>query len=863
MKRKRDDELDREIRGHLELEAEERMSNGTPAEQARDAARRAFGNVAVVREDARAVWIRPWAEHARQDLRYAWRVLVGSPGFTVVAVLTLALGIGSNAAIFSLLNSILFRPLPVESPRELVRLLHTENGGWSEMDLNDVAHYREHSTAFAGLAAYSHVYMADGGDAREVDGYVVSGNFFFVLGVEPAVGRFFLPSEDEAPGRDPVVVLGHDFWRRRFNGDPAIVGRAIKLNGTLFTIVGVVPEALRAPNYGETPGEVWIPSMMLGVAERAQHTPFTLIGRLKSGETLDRARAEMTVLRGQLTPATVQANSRREISVARLAGVTGFTGATGEDANEFARIPRLLMAGVSCLLLIACANLAGLLLVRGLVRGKEIAVRLALGASGPRVIRQLMTESILLSLLGAVAGAFVAHGFITFLRRYYSAELEGNIQYLEIGLDPLVLAYTVVLAVIAGLLFGLVPAVHATRTDFAAALKTTGSERGYRRSGLRAGLLVAQVALSLVLLISGVLLAQSLRSVLVQSGFDAEHVAFIRMKTNVAAYAPAQSEAYFRAIAARLKSIPGVEAVSFAAYPPLHTWCCDDTFAVPGRGDESENTVRARFNWVTPTFFEALGIPIAAGRAFDERDIAPGIRPVIVNEAFAAHFWPGQSAVGMTTTFKGQAFEVVGVARYSNYKKADGTGRLFAFFPRNQAGNRMFIRVTGDPRTMLPVLRREIATIDPEVPISEAMALADMIETYFMPVQLATAILGYAAGLALLLSAIGLYGVIAYAVGQRTREIGIRIALGAPNRDIIRLVTREGIAVALIGTALGILGALASTRLLGSLLYGVGTTDASTFTVGPALLLLVAAAASWVPVRKAVGVNPLQAVRCE
>ena len=849
-------ELSEELEFHRQMLERDNRRQGLDADGAARMTRQQLGNTLVALEDAHAIWTWPWLEQAIQDVRYAGRMLIKSPGFTTIAVVTLALGIGANAAVFSVLNGIFFKALPVRSPEQLVHLTPLSNGRESEFSLAEYQYYRQHTTAFSDIAASSQVYMADGDDAREVDGAVVTGNFFEVLGIEPALGRFFLPEEDAAPGKEPVVVLGNEYWRRRFGGTPSIIGKPIKLNGITFMVIGVAPERFRALRFGDPQVDAWIPTAMFDSARHAQRVGFMLLGRLKSGQARAGADAEMRLLSGQFDATLSQPRSGRMVQLSAVNGVR----------RVDAQLPRLLLIGVSCLLLIGCANLAGLLIARGLNRRREMATRLALGATGPRLVRQMLTESLALALLGILPGLLIANTLITVLGEYYAAEVEGVRPYFDFGLDPIVVAYAVGVAVVAGLFFGAIPGLQAARVNCLGGLKIGSADAGYRRSKLRASLLVAQVALSVVLLITAGLMLQSLNTVLSSPDFDSQRVVFIRMKTNLVRYPAEQTSRYFREVAHRLEAVPGVEAVSFAQLPPVIDWSLGCGSPMYGRGahvERPEEPLCSMGNRVTPQFFETLGVRVLSGRVFDDSD-ATGTRAVaVINEALARRFWPSRDPVGMTIVSNKQEYEIVGLVRYLDYARADGVGRPYVFFPARQLPNRMLVRVAGDPAAMLPTLRREIKAVDPAVPISEEMTLSDMIANMFMPVQLASTTLSYAGVLGLLLSGIGLYGVLSFSVGQRTREIGIRIAIGGQARDIHRLVLHEGLILVIAGIAVGTVISLASTRLLIGYLYGVSRTDSVAFVGGPAALIAIALVATYLPARRAARTNPLEAIRCE
>jgi predicted permease len=526
-------------------------------------------------------------------------------------------------------------------------------------------------------------------------------------------------------------------------------------------------------------------------------------------------------------------------------------------------LPRVLVATVACLLLIACANLAGLLLARGAARQKELAIRLAVGSGRGRLIRQLLTESALLALLGGAVGWTLAYWSSGLFGNFYFTEVEGVRPSYELRFDGWVFLFSFLLAAVTGLIFGLVPALQASRPSLIPALKDDSSAFGYRRSRLRAAFLIAQVALSVVLLIGAALMIQSLRYLTWDSGIDARNVAFIRMKPHLSGYDRSQSQAYFRNVQRRLESLSGVESVAFAVYPPLRGWGYDVAVAAPGEQFANEKDVRrAPQNKVTPGFFETLRIQLLRGRSFTDRDLQEGRRAVIVNEALAERLWPKQEAVGRTVIVENQPCEIVGVARYNNFRRSGEPAEAF-IFRAEFGGNRMLVRLRSDPRAMLPQLRREILSVDPNVAISEALTVTEMTQNFFAPVRMTMGVLGYAGALALLLSAIGLYGVLALAVSGRTREIGIRRALGAPAVAVASLILREGLSLTLCGIVLGLASAAALTRFLSGYLYGVAQHDLRTFVVVASLLTGVALLACWFPTRRAMKVDPLVALRHE
>jgi putative ABC transport system permease protein len=813
-----------------------------------------------------ALWLQQlrWEDEMIQDLRFGVRMLLKSRVFTAVAVLSLALGIGANTIVFSLVEALFFSPPPgLLAPDRLVGIGELE-ASKQEPDPEDIRYpdylyYRDHNTVFAGLASHHGAHLADGDLAVEIQAHVVSDNYFSVLGVNPLLGRFFLPDEDRVPGRNPVVVLSHSFWQRRFNGDTHCVGQRLKLNGVVFTVVGVARAGFQGAWVGDA-DDVWIPNMMAhrdaDILNR-DSTDFELIGRLKAGVTREQAQAELTLLARQLETSYPQTNKDSGVFLYALKGVHP------RYQSKQAELPRLLVVTVICLLLIACANLAGLLLARGAARQKELAIRSALGSGRGRLIRQLLTEAALLALLGGAVGWALAYWSSGLFGNFYFTEVEGMRPSYELRFDGWVFLFSFLLAAITGLIFGLVPALQASRPSLIPALKDDSSAFGYRRSRLRAAFLIAQVALSVVLLIGAALMIQSLRNLTWYSGFDAGNVAYIRMKPHLSGYDRSQSYAYFRNVQQRLESLAGVESVAFVVYPPLRGWGGPAAVALPGEQFANDKDMRrVNQNTVTPVFFETLRVPLVRGRGFTSQDLQEGRRAVVVNELLAEQLWPKQEAIGRTVIVENQPCEVVGVARYSDFRRSGEPAEAF-IFRAGFGGNRMLVRLQSDPRAMLPLLRREILSVDPNVAVSEALTVTEMTQNFFAPVKMAMGVLGYAGALALLLSAIGLYGVLAMTVSGRTREIGIRRALGAPTAAVASLILREGLSLTLCGIVLGLASAAALTSFLSGYLYGVAQHDLRTFVVVGSLLTGVALLACWFPTRRAMKVDPLVALRHE
>ena len=802
-----------------------------------------------------------------QDLRYGWRMLLKKPGFTMVAVLTLGLGIGANLTIFSLVDTLFFRPLPVQKPYQLVTVEATRNGKWDwGYAYPAYGYFRDHSTSFEALTAHystAPLNVVADGDSREARGAVVSANYFSMLGVRPLLGRFFLPEEDAVPDRNPVAVISYGMWRGRFNGDPLILEKEIRVNGTIFKIIGVAPQEFQGVEAG-FPNEMWIPTMMLRLGytwcngfEDFDCHPLTMIGRLAPGRTLPEARAELSTLASQLA-ATYPENQGRDVLLSPALGIRT------EGRQEFSYQIRLLLAVSGLLLLIACANVAGLLLVRGASRRKEIAVRLCLGAGRGRLIRQFLTESLMLTVLGGALGLVLSLWAKELLVAFYT-EIPNAY---DLSLNPRMLAASLALTICTGFLFGLMPAIQSTRHDPLRALKDEGGSQSPRQTRLRSALVIGQVALSLALLIAAGVLVKSAAHVRQGASFEPSRVALLRLRPKLVGYNSEKAQAFTREVVRRLESLPGVLSVSFATGNGL-AWLDKDAVRVRLPEDavvRPKDERQIPFHEIAPRFFETLKIPLLEGRDFNQDDRRGSPRVTIINETLARRMWPDGSPLGRTLIVKGEAHQVVGVFKDAQLRNALEGPLPFLYLPFWQTAEidtRMVVRVATDPQAMLPTLRREIAAVDANVPISEDMPMTEQIDSKYRPVLLMSSVLICAGLIALFLSMIGLYSVLAFTVSQRTREIGIRMALGATSLDVLRLVARKGMTLAVIGIALGSGGAIALTRAMRSLLFGVSATDVLTFVVVELLLALVALLACWLPARRATKVDPMIALRAQ
>ncbi len=821
-----------------------------------------------------------------QDLRYGARMLLKQPSFTLITVLTLALGIGANGVIFSLVNALLLRPLPVDKPAELAAVFTSDysSGDFGASSYPDYVAFRDRNQSFAGLVAYQPQPLSlnvDGANERAF-GEIVSANYFTVLGLKPALGRGFLPEEDQRPGAAAVAVVSHKLWQTRFGGNAATVGRNVKLNGQPFTIVGVAPQ-----NYGGLlrglAVDWWVPVMMAdqlvpgshNLTERGNRGLF-IMGRLKPGVTVEQAQADFKNVGAQLYREWPQAweNIRREGRTISLVSESAARVMPGMR-TPLVIFMALLLTVVGLVLLIACANVANLLLARAAARRKEIAIRLSLGAGRARLIQQLLTESVLLALLGGVAGLALATWGADLLMAF-----KPPVPFpLEINLhgDWRVFGFMFGLSLLTGIVFGLVPALAAARPDVTSALKDDGGAANARggRGRLRGALVVVQVALSLLLLICAGLFLRSLRNAsTIDPGFDADNLLALTMDLEQQGYDEVRGKIFTAQLLDRVRALPGVVAASLADDLPLSLGGSRRGVTIEGYAAQPGEDMEIHSSKVAPGYFETLRIPLLQGRTFEAQDraAAPGV--VLVNEAFARRYWPGQPPLGkhiqMGSVRSGvndaPALTVVGVVKDGKYTSLGEEATPFLYLNLAQqyaASPTLIVRTSGNPTDWLAAVRSEVTTLDKSLPLFDVKTMRQHLGIALLPARLAGSVLGIFGLIALLLAAAGIYGVMAYAVAGRTREIGIRMALGADSFAVLRLVVQQGMTLVLIGLALGLAAAFALTHLLKSFLFGVSTADPVTFAGIVGLLTLVALAACWIPARRATQVDPLVALRCE
>jgi putative ABC transport system permease protein len=857
---RQDGDLEQELRLHQELAGER-------------------GGVAQAMETMRDQRGLPWLDDFLRDTRHAWRLLLRNPGFTAVAVVSIALGIGANGAMFSLADELLLRPLPVRDPGSIVTISADapdegfQGGGVSYPNYRDL---RDSTHAFDGFLAYhfssvSFARSRDAARAMYLD-MTVSGNFFDVLGVSPAIGRTFTHDEDRVPGRDAVVVLGYDFWQNALGGDAAIVNSIVWINGIDFHVVGVAPATFNGVEPPVRPA-FYVPVMMAQRLAAAAEDPlakrddrgYAVLGRLAPGVSKARARAELATVWSALAAQYPDANRNRTIAVR-----TDIEQRIDQDPWDTI-LMAILLALAAVVMVIACANVANLMLGRGRARSREMAIRLALGVGRTRLLRQLLTEALLLSVLGLALGLAIAYGGIRFLQTIPTADQI----VIAPQLDHRVLIVSVLAAAASAFLFGLAPARRSLHTDLVPGLKTPDAvDTTRRRFAGRNALVVAQIALSMVLMLATGMLLDGFRKMLaLDPGFRTDHVMVLSSDTELVRYTPAQTRVFYRDLVERARALPGVTAVGLTNSVPFKVGDQNTRGVIPEgyQLPAGQDYVSSACAVVSEDYFSAMGVALVRGRGFTAADKMDSRGVAVVNEEFARKYWPGVDPVGKRVRLNDGAkpsLEVVGVTKTGKYMWIAETPKPFIYFPlAQQDRTRMSLiveTVSPDAAPLAAPLRDIVRTLDVNLPVLHAQTFAQMYRERAIAVPLMIMQIVATMGLlGLALALIGLYALVAYSVARRTREIGIRMAIGAGKGDVLRMVMRQGLMLSIAGIAIGGIAGIVVARLLTAVLAGVGSPSTATYVIVPVALMSLTMAASYVPARRASRVDPLEAVRYE
>jgi len=858
-----DRELADELRFHLERETEKHVAAGMSHADAARRARLDFGGLAQVTEDCREARGVTFVETLLQDVRYGLRTMRRSTAFSCTAVATIALATAAIATVASLGDTLLWRRPPVDDAETFVAIGAMRGRGRSDgaVSYPDYVAFRDRATTVSGLAAHystAPLFVAVDGNARELNGAVVSANYFSLLGLQPSLGRFFRDDEDRVPDRDRVAVVGYAFWQSWLGGASTALGSTVTINGVPFTVIGVAPP--HPAGMTPMPVELYIPTMMLRVGYRwcndslaGDCTTLSMVGRLAPGRRVADAEAEFSAI----MPAawrTAPIGHNRGVAVRQPRGMS-------EDDQE----PRLVgtLAAVAVLLLIVCcANLAGLQGAQSAAREGEFGIRMSLGAGPLRIVRQLLTESVLLSLVGGIAGLLLSRIFISALSRLlFSMDDEGHPLYYDFSPSTAVVAATVIAALAAGLLFSLLPALRVVRRPAArgAAARTISARWSTGR-----WLLGAQAAVAVGMMATAALLASGAREVLAGRNYETSHVALIRLRPRLLQYTPARAQQFQRQVMRQLAALPSVESASMVG---VGTVLGGGSANVSVADWPAGQHLAVGYNETGPGYFSMLRTPILMGREFDDRDTTHSPPVAVVNQTLAARLWPDGRWVGSMVIVENTPREVVGVVADVSLKSRSEPADPWVFTPfwqnPGEIDSRVAVRTAGDPAALLPELTRVVHQVDPAVPIAETITLPIRMAGLTRPVRVAALFVGYAAALALVLTAIGLYGALAFAVSRRTKEIGIRIALGAARGRVVGSIVREGLPVVLAGSAFGVLLAIAGSRIVSHLLYGSANADWLFYAAAACLVTGVGVCASLLPARRAATVDPIIALRQE
>jgi putative ABC transport system permease protein len=871
-----DAELDEEVRAHLEMEEQENRDAGMSPEEAHYAALRKFGNVTRAEEDSRAAWTWNWLETGWQDVRFAIRLLIRDRAFTAIAVLSLAVGIGVNSALFSLADAILLRPLSVLHPGEVVSIVgNSRSEPLGNVSYRDYLDFRDHSKSFNGLVAYtlrSFGFAAKPGELpQKKSGMYVTGNFFSAMGIEPKLGRGIREDEDQVPGRDAVVVLGHDFWVSQLGADPSIVGKTVRLNGIDFTVTGVAPERFTGMDQLLRPA-MYVP---LSMAERLEGTPgkdllekrddreLDMKGRLKLGTSVAQAQAELATIAASLAQEYPATNKDQGVTV-----MTELKVRIARDPPDAGFIAMLMaMAGV--VLLVACANLASLQLSRARARTREIAIRLAIGAGRRRLLRQMMTESLILALAGGAASLPFAQAGTAFLRQF---RIPSDLPFvLDIRLNERVLLFSLAITVLTAVLFGLAPAVQASATNLVPSLKSGDAEiSGRQRLWGRKTLVIAQVSLSLVLMVMATVLFRAFHFLNVQGpGFRTDNLLMMSFNPRLVRYSDEQTQLFYKQLVERVRSAPGVKSAALTQVVPLSPEQNSENVVPEGYElPKGRDAVTVLLSFVDSSYFDTIGLPILRGRTFRESDTAGAPMVAVVNEELAKKYWPGSDPIGKRFRVKDDPspwVEVVGVAKNGKYLWVGEPPTPYLYLPLSQhpqARMTLLVQSAAEPASLVAPLRGVVRSLDANQPIFNVRTMREAYQMRAAIILLLDEIVCAMGLVGLLLALVGLYGLMAYSVSQRTREIGIRMAIGANRASVVRMVLRQGLKLVLSGTAIGLaISFVAETGIDG--VFNTTHRDPVAYLIVAPALLAVTMLAAWIPARRASRVDPMRALRCE
>jgi predicted permease len=870
---RRKNELREEIAGHLQMAARDREARGESRERADAAARRELGNAGVIQDVTHDQWAWTWVENLLQNLRFGARTLRKSPGFAAVAILTLALGIGVNTALFSVVNGVLLNPLPYPQPNQLVELWWDRTPGQhSSVPYLNFLDWQKESTAFSAVGAYlqDNMIVTGAGEPERVDGVKISADFFDLLGVKPLLGRSFRPEEDQI-GAGPVALIGDGLWNRKFGSSPDVLGKSITVDGTSYRIVGVVPE--KSPIYATA--DVFTPLGQFNeepFRDRRASLGTVGIARMKTGVTLAQARADMDAVARNLAAEYPDANK----------GTSIFANPLKQDiAGDIAPMLYRLLGAVGFVLLIACANVANLLLARSAGRAREFAIRVALGATRRRIVTQLITESLLLAAAGGALGLL----FAAWATKAALAVIPETVpRTSEIGIDGRVLFFTLVISILVGIVFGVAPALKTSQPDLHRSLKEGGRGSSGTRARTQNIFVAVEMSLAVVLLAGAGLMVRSLVGLAnVDPGFDPQHVMEFGVSPSAARItAPAHIRETYREITERFEAVPGVAAASplVGALPLTGDSLVGFWITGQPKPSSAKDMTRAQWYATAPDYLKVMGIPLQRGRFLSAEDTETTPFVVVIDDGFARSYFPGENPIGKRldiSIIDVEGAEIVGVVGHVKHAGLGATGILDQrgqlYFAISQLPDRVLplvgractfvVRAAGTPQAVSESLRAESQQFDSKQVLYEFQPMVKVVSDSIAAQRFTMILLGVFAALALVLSAVGMFGVISYVTGQRTQEIGIRVAMGAQRSDVLRLVLGHGMRVALLGVTIGLAAALGLTRLIASQLYGVSANDPLTFTGVAALLMLVALAACYIPARRAMHVDPMVALRYE